>query len=84
MTKPEITAYQQELVRLFGQYFGGSIPVAAEWRTEFGEGMYSPRLDVAVGPFATTQGKQLINEYDRLLNHSTNFISALIQTFRLN
>jgi hypothetical protein len=75
----EITAYQEDLVRLFGQYFGDSIPVAAEWRTEFGPGMYSPRLDVAVGPFATVQGQQLIKEYDYLLNHSSSLIFTLIE-----
>ena len=38
--------------------------------------MYSPRLDIAVGPFATN--RRFIQEYDDLMQASRNFIVQLI------
>lgn len=44
--------------------------------------MYQPKLDIAVGPFATE--RQFINEYDDLMISSRQFIDAMIESHRQN
>ena len=57
--------------------------VVSEWRSMKDElGIYSPRVDVAVGPFAT-QGKYIM-EYDELMDNSQNFINKLLNYHLIN
>lgn len=66
-------SYQTQVARLFASL--GYI-VMKEWPSFSGvAGCYSPRLDVAVGPFATHQ--QLGAEYDRLEKRNEGFLSAI-------
>ena len=52
--------------------------IIPEWVSMRDEtGLYSPRLDIAVGPFATT--RRFIEEYDDLMDHSRGFINTLIR-----
>lgn len=54
-----------------------TIEVVTEWCSMKDEmGIYSPRVDVAVGPFAT-QGT-CIEQYDQLMDDSQNFIIKLL------
>lgn len=60
-----------------------TIEVVAEWRSMKDEmGIYSPRVDVAVGPFAT-QGT-CIEQYDQLMDDSQNFINKLLNYHLMN
>lgn len=60
-----------------------AIDVVAEWRSMKDElGIYSPRVDVAVGPFAT-QGTYIM-EYDELMDNSQNFINKLLNYHLMN
>jgi hypothetical protein len=53
MATPELNDYQQELCVLLRAAIPEH-PVQAEWAAMVDEnGLYSPRLDIAVGPFAT-------------------------------
>jgi len=45
---------------------------------------YSPRLDIAVGPFSLADGVRLINEYDELFDAKIEFISILVRTHLSN
>jgi hypothetical protein len=51
--------------------------VRDEWRTEMDRDIYSPRLDIAVGPFATDNGTQLTEEYNDLFETNKDFIKQL-------
>jgi hypothetical protein len=44
--------------------------------------MYSPAIDLAVGPFATH--RRLIRSYDQMVGQSANMIEAMIQYYREN
>jgi hypothetical protein len=79
----ELKRYQLTLVDLLSQVYQG-IRVQKEWGSKFGAKKYSPRLDVAVGPFATTDGQHCISEYDRLMDSSRTFINQLIEFHLLN
>jgi hypothetical protein len=53
MTDDSVAAFQARLAAILRAIFGGDL-VAVEWTSFRGEGArYSPRVDVAVGPFAT-------------------------------
>lgn len=56
------------------------IPEWASMKDEIG--LYSPRLDIAVGPFATTG--TFVHEYDELMNTSRNFITRLLDSHLKN
>jgi hypothetical protein len=59
--------------------------VACEWRTFSNDdgGFYSPRLDVAVGPFATGE-LQLGAEYDGMVTTNREFFLGLFEIFLRN
>lgn len=67
------------------QKLGIKVKVENQWVPFRNEAVskYSPRVDVAVGPFAygTTQ---YINEYNRLTEVSSSFINKLLQSFKHN
>lgn len=60
-----------------------TVPVQMEWSAMTDEfSMYSPRLDVAVGPFATHSS--YIESYNDLMDDSRYFISKMISYHREN
>ena len=83
-TDPEVVRYQNEIERLMGLLIGADIPIQTEWRSEFGNGIYSPRVDIAVGPFATTEGERLIEQYDRMYGTYHELVNNLIDIHRQN
>jgi hypothetical protein len=66
---------QQSLTNSLGVIFQQE--TVNEWRTEMNAGIYSPRLDIAVGPFSTADGIRLINEYNGIFNDHLAFIKGL-------
>ena len=60
------------------------VPVHTEWAAMRDEnGLYSPRLDIAVGPFAT--GELIYcGEYDALVENHTDLIQAMYEQFLAN
>jgi hypothetical protein len=58
------------------------VAIEAQWSTRIGVGTYSPRVDIAVGPFAT-EGR-LISEYNELAKVSRDFIDLCLGNFRDN
>jgi len=57
--------YQAKLVRELERIYP-NVPIKKEWWAKIGNGFYSPRLDVAVGPFVYDT-LQYWAEYDRLM-----------------
>jgi hypothetical protein len=75
--RSSVTKYQSTLARGIERLFG-ELPVATEWAAMRGErAIYSPRLDVAVGPFATDD--ILASEYDALVTRHAGFLQALFE-----
>jgi hypothetical protein len=53
--------------------------IVIEWRAiDNTTGIYSPRIDVAIGPFSTIRGDNCIDEYDLLTDETSRFINRLI------
>lgn len=73
-----VTSFQRDTAdRLRGIFAQDSVVV--EWQAMRGEhGLYSPRVDIAVGPFAIGRGEQLTKEYDRLMSRQRRLLRALI------
>lgn len=59
--------------------------VVAEW-SAFGnqQDLYSPRVDIAVGPFSVVPGGNCIKEYDQLVDESAGFLQRLIDYHTYN
>ena len=56
----------------------------SEWRTKMDENIYSPRLDVAVGPFAIENGIMLTQEYNQMMGDNEELIRSLVITHLWN
>jgi hypothetical protein len=82
----DINHYQNELVERLSQIFIGD-RVQMEWssmKDEHNLSIYSPRIDVAVGPFATQE--RFGHIYDEMLDRIQvqNFIRDLVNYNRIN
>lgn len=77
-----LTEYQHTLRELLEEKLGS--PAVCEWRTQMEANSYSPRLDVAVGPFSIENGVQLVHEYDALFEKNTVFVAKLIKCHLTN
>ncbi len=71
-----VTNYQQHLKGILENIFDQE--VVPEWRTKMGPGLYSPRVDVAVGPFGMEAGHQCIPVYDELCDNQRFLLEKLI------
>ena len=85
-SRGSLKEYQRDLKNSLQQVFGID-EVEVEWpsmRAEFGLDLYSPRLDVAVGPFATRERLGLA--YDRMFEQEipSLFIRELVRFNRQN
>ena len=79
--------FQEELRLQLAAVYPHPIPIKKEWSSLTGnenKGLYSPRIDVAVGPFSIVQGESLGDQYDDLMDKSRNFIECLIHYHREN
>jgi len=84
----ETKRYEEEVKASLKKYFqnlGEEAQVENQWVPFRGEAVskYSPRVDVAVGPFAYGTEKYS-QEYDRLTEVSHEFLNALLQSFIKN
>jgi hypothetical protein len=71
--------YQTYITDLLRTYFRDSqLDVIPEWRTEFDQGLYSPRVDIAVGPFAIEDGVHLGDEFTNLFFRYEDLVRDLI------
>lgn len=76
MSESSVKKFQQDLALRLGALFPG-VPVETEWATMRGEdGLYSPRLDVAIGPFAI---RELVyaSKFNGLLETHGQFVRLL-------
>lgn len=77
-----VREYQAQLKEKLTAVFPG-VPVEIEWAAMTDEqGLYSPRLDAAVGPFATHG--IYIEEYDQLVRTFEPLLSSLFEMHRAN
>jgi len=77
MPPSELKIYQQQIVEGLRCIYTGSL-VKSEWATMSNErNLYSPRVDIAVGPFAVRE-LRFENDYDSLMENSRGFIQELI------
>jgi len=80
--REEFQKYRDSICREFRRICPSS-EVESEWDSMRGEfGLYSPRLDIAVGPFATSY--RFIESYDRLMDGSQHLIQSLIDIHSTN
>ncbi len=87
MMENPVRDYQYNLASRLRVLFG-DVPVETEWATMRGEiDRYSPRLDVAVGPFATgdlrfgSEFNQLLEKHGRLVHSLYEFSRANFSEF---
>lgn len=78
----ELKEYQkllaEELQRIYPE-----TPIQVEWSAIRGDrSLYCPRIDIAVGPFATDDS--YINEYNTMFTKSTHFITNMLDYHRIN
>jgi hypothetical protein len=81
---PTLQAYQETIADMLKFLYPSTPNPQTEWpsalgKDKFGGHIYSPRVDVAVGPFATQGGQKFANEYDNLVGSSKGFIYRMIQ-----
>ena len=55
------------------------LPVEDEWRSKMASQIYSPRIDLAVGPFATTEALNRTQEHNSLFQANRGFFSQLAE-----
>jgi len=80
-----VSEYQEEMRSKLIRLFSNNIPVETEWRTiQNINGIYCPRIDIAVGPFSITRGNNQINSYNKLLNQKRDFIDKIIEFHNVN
>ena len=71
--------FQNLLVTQLRQIYPVPTPIESEWRAiQNIRGVYSPRIDVVVGPFSTRRGGNCIEQYDNLMDLSNEFINNLL------
>jgi hypothetical protein len=87
-----VPAYTDQVASLLRRIFVGAGQVEVEWRAMLGEEvrsprtrrrvMYSPEVDLAVGPFAVLQ--RYVDEYDRLAYVHAELLEAMRRAFQMN
>ena len=70
--------YQDEIETLLGLRFEHQ-DIKTEWRTKMNKGLYSPRVDVAVGPFAIEDGVIRTAEHQELFGKHENLFARLAE-----
>jgi hypothetical protein len=87
-----VPVYTDHVANLLRGIFVGDRQVVAEWRAMLGEEvrsprtrrqiLYSPEVDLAVGPFAVLQ--RYVDEYDRLADLHADLLEAMRRAFQMN
>lgn len=69
--------FQREILEKFTALYPDT-EVVKEWRSITNiPGLYSPRIDVAVGPFSDTRGENRRAQYDEMMDRTESFIESL-------
>ncbi len=87
-----LSAYTRHVALLLRRIFGGNRQVVVEWNSMREEAvrsprtgrrrLYSPEVDIAVGPFAIL--RSYMQEYDRLAALHADLLGAMRQAFQMN
>jgi len=72
----KVNKFQTEIGEGLGQMLEQE--TVTEWYSEMGKGMYAPRVDVAVGPFAIEAGVHMNQEHSHLLHQHEDFFRQLV------
>jgi len=72
-----------ELLNRYFRHIETDITIIRNWSAEV-VGAYSPKIDIAIGPFSIHPEQKLIYEYDDLVKKSSILINSLIDSFRNN
>ncbi|OJW31544.1 MAG: hypothetical protein BGO54_13865 [Sphingobacteriales bacterium 46-32] len=78
-----VKEYQQELKELLKNHFSNE-DVKTEWRTKMKKGLYSPRVDVAIGPFAVDEGVRYTLEHSDMFNRHLSLFHRLVEQHLIN
>ena len=70
-----VEAYQAKVKALLEENLG--LETLIEWRSRMDVGLYAPRVDIAVGPFAYENGIHLTAEHNELFNNWHPFFIML-------
>ena len=77
--------YQNQIAQDLRRVYLPPTPIEVEWRTIANiRGLYSPRIDVAVGPFSVVRGGNCIEEYNELMDSSQDFIELILEHHHAN
>jgi hypothetical protein len=83
--------YENDIAKLLGIFFAHKIGEkeirirrGLKYRSEKGYRCYSPMIDITVGPFSEKRGESLWEDYDNLVEFSSELINDLLQQFRAN
>lgn len=79
-TSSKVSDFQTEIASMFCELYPDLREhIQTEWRAvKEIKGIYVPRVDIAVGPFATKQGVSMEYEYDLLTSKSTALLNLLL------
>lgn len=77
----KIIDFQFEIASMFAELYPDLREhIETEWRAvKEIKGIYVPRVDIVVGPFATEPGISMEHEYDRLTRRSNTFLDLLLK-----
>lgn len=76
--------YQSEVFEMFTNKFP-DLEARREWPAFVGvKGQYSPRVDIAVGPFSVTPNQNQARNYDRLFQRYRSFLKDVHDIHRAN
>jgi hypothetical protein len=82
---PTPSEYQKQIAQDLSRVYLPPTPIEVEWRAIANiRGLYSPRIDVAVGPFSVVRGGNCIAEYDELMDSSRDFIEQILEYHHAN
>lgn len=80
-----VAEFQSEMQNCLRRIYPEPTPIQTEWQAIQGNNnLYSPRIDIVVGPFSTTRGGNRITEYNQLMDSSQRFIEALLEIHQTN
>lgn len=84
--KRVVKPYQEDICTSLREIFSMTdAPVLSEWSTmQHNRTMYSPIIDIAVGPFSIERGINLSKVYDELLEKHKSFVSGCISYHQIN
>lgn len=85
----ETKQYEEKIAKLLSEYFSyfsliKDEDIKQQWPAFSKTKGYSPRIDVAIGPFSIEDGQCLNNKYNDLINNAKTFLDACFNGFKKN